>query len=135
MTKEKIIIDASKAVLGRLCGYIAKQSLLGKEVIIVNIEKAIIIGAERVILLKYSSRTARGNVEKGPFFPSTPEKIAKRGVRGMLSYKKQRGNDALKRVKFYIGIPVEFEKSEKIKFEKIVKGKKYITLQRLCELI
>ena len=133
--KEKIIIDATNAVLGRLMSYIAKQSLLGKEIVILNTEKAVIIGNEQNVIQKYKQRTRRGSVSKGPFFPSTPERIAKRAVRGMLEYKKARGREAFKKIKFYNSIPKEFEKSEKIKFEKKKSIKKFISLERLSKFI
>jgi large subunit ribosomal protein L13 len=36
----------------------------------------------------------------------------KRTIRGMLPYKRPRGADALKRVKCYVGVPVEFANLE-----------------------
>ena len=33
---EKLIIDANNAVMGRLASYVAKQAMLGKEIVIVN---------------------------------------------------------------------------------------------------
>jgi len=132
---EKITIDATKAILGRLLSHIAKQALLGKEITVVNIEKAILIGSEQIILAKYKARIARGTNNKGPFFPSTPEQVAKRAVRGMLDYKKARGKEAFKRIKFYAAIPKEFEKTEKIKFENDKQVKDFMTIEKLCDLV
>jgi large subunit ribosomal protein L13 len=47
--KEKMIIDATNATLGRLASFVAKQALQGKKVIIVNSEKAIITGDKKGI--------------------------------------------------------------------------------------
>ena len=135
MAKEKIIIDATNAILGRLLSYAAKQALLGKEIEVINIEKAIILGDENMVAGKIKERRAKGNIFKGPFAPSDPERIAKRGVRGMLNYKQQRGQDAFKRIKFYLSTPKEYEKSEKMKFERYTGGRKHVTLARVCEII
>ena len=42
--KNQIVIDATNATMGRLASYVAKQALLGKQIAIVNSEKAIITG-------------------------------------------------------------------------------------------
>jgi len=121
----KIIIDATNATLGRLASYAAKQALLGKEVIIINSEKAIITGKKKDILGKYLDRRKKhGASLKGPIFPKTSERILKRAIRGMLP-KNIRGMLALKKVKCYkAGMNVEKEKiikAGKAKKRKIVK--------------
>ncbi len=112
---EKIVIDATNAVLGRLASYAAKQSLLGHEVIIVNCGKAIVTGRHKTIIREYhEARTRGGSSLNGPHFPKTPERILKRTIRGMLSYKQGRGLAALKRIICYSGTPSEYESSKKI---------------------
>ena len=108
---EQIVIDAENAIVGRLASYAAKQSLLGKNVIIVNSEKAVVSGNRDNILERYLKKRKFKKVK----FPSMPEQILKRTIRGMLSYKMGRGEAALARVKCYSGIPQEFEKDKKIK--------------------
>jgi large subunit ribosomal protein L13 len=110
----KIIIDAHNSVLGRIASYAAKQALLGKEVAIVNCEKAIISGSRKVIIDKYKTlRTKGGSSLKGPIFPTQPAMIIKRTVRGMLSHKQGRGATALKKIRCYEGIPKELVESKK----------------------
>ena len=102
----EIIIDASKAVLGRLASIAAKHALLGNDVIIVNAEKAVILGNQVDIFSSYTSKRQRGgSSQKGPNIPSSPSMLLKRTIRGMLSHRKGRGHDALKRVKCYEGTP------------------------------
>jgi ribosomal protein L13 len=43
-----------------------------------------------------------------------PERIVKRTIRGMLSYKQKRGSDALKRIICYNQTPEEFKEVKKI---------------------
>src|SRR5436190_2099528 len=110
-----VVIDAENAVAGRLASYVAKQLLLGKEIAVVNAEKAIIIGNEKDITKKYiSMRRKGGSAMKGPLFPSNPERILKRIIKCMLPIKRGRGVDALRRVKCYNAIPEEFKDSKKV---------------------
>jgi large subunit ribosomal protein L13 len=129
----KIIIDAENAVLGRLASYVAKQVLLGKEAVIINSEKAIVTGKEEDILKKYRKRRARGgSSQRGPYFPSQPEKILKRTIKNMLPYKQGRGRDAYKRVRCFIGVPEKFQDVGKIKSSGKRRG---ITLDRISKML
>ena len=56
----KVIIDADKAVYGRLCSYSAKRALEGDEVIIVNCENAIITGRKEKVIEKYKTLRKKG---------------------------------------------------------------------------
>ncbi len=133
MKEEKIIIDAENATLGRLASFVAKHSLLGKSVIIINSEKAIIIGNKKNILETYQTKRGLGGPSlHGPFFPSFPEKILKRTIRGMLPHKKESGRSALKRVVVYNGVPKEYENVERIKSGKAKKG---MSLEKISKLL
>jgi len=110
----RIVIDAANARLGRLVSYAAKQSLLGKEVIIVNCKAAIITGGRRSIINEYKVMRQRGGHSlKGPHFPLQSERIVKRTLRGMLSYKQGRGAEAFKRVICFSDIPAEYASQAK----------------------
>ncbi|MEK6820380.1 MAG: 50S ribosomal protein L13 [Nanoarchaeota archaeon] len=135
MMKEKIIINAENAVLGRLASFAAKQASSGKRVIVVNCEKVIVLGSEKNILAKYRKKrkTAEGGgSQKGPYFPSQPERMVKRTVRGMLPVKKGRGREIWKSIFCYDLIPPE------LKDEKMVKsgrGKSGLSLKRISEML
>ncbi|MEK6846568.1 MAG: 50S ribosomal protein L13 [Nanoarchaeota archaeon] len=108
------IIDGEHAVLGRLASYAAKQALLGNKVVVVNCDKVVISGRRLQIISDYKITRARGgHSQKGPIFPTTPAKIVKRTIRGMLSYKDGRGASAFKRIKCYEKIPKEFNEANK----------------------
>lgn len=116
-TKETLIIDGAGAVLGRLASTAAKQALLGKQVIIVNCEHVLITGARRnTIIAEWQQAARRGGFSlKGPNLPKrNPERMVKRTIRGMLSYKQQRGLQAWKRIRCYIGMPDEYAKMQKL---------------------
>ena len=127
--QDKIIIDGENAILGRLASYSAKQALLGKKVIIVNSEKVVVSGNRKSIIQDYLEKRKFKKVK----FPSVPEQILKRTVRGMLSYKQGRGEQALKRVMCYKGIPQEFENEKKIKSGREKKG--LMSLEDLSKML
>ena len=133
---EKIIIDATGAIFGRLCSYAAKQALEGKEIIIVNSEKAIISGDKQDIIKRYTLlRRKGGHSLKGPKYSKIPYKMLKRGMRGMLpEHRWGIGKSALKRIKCYGGIPKELEGQNFIKLKE-KEYKKFIELKELSKLI
>ncbi len=104
------VYDAQDKILGRLATHIVKDLLAGEEVNVINAEKAFITGRKDDILADYRQRRDRGKQRKGPFYPSRPEKLFKRTVRGMLPYQQPRGRKAYKNLRTHIGIPKGFEK-------------------------
>ena len=132
---KEIIIDAKNAALGRLASFAAKQALSGNKIVIINCDECIISGKPRSIILEYSDMRKKGGaIQRGPLFPKIPEKVVKRTIRGMLPYKKERGKDALKRIKCHDKIPVEYVERKMIKAGKEKKGKS-IKLKELSEEI
>jgi len=132
---QKIIIDATNSPLGRLASFSAKQALLGNSIVIVNCNSAIISGRKSSIIGEYKEARARGgSALKGPNFPKNPERIVKRTIRGMLSYKEGRGHDAFKKIICYNDIPKEYENIDKISLQKIF-NIKTMTLRELSERI
>ncbi len=121
MVKEKII-NAEGAILGRISSLAAKQALLGKEVVVVNCNKAIITGRKEAAIKNYLEKKRKGgSSQRGPNIHSAPEKILKRTIRGMLPYKKGKGADALKRVRCYNEVPEKYKEKVK-KNEKLESG-------------
>ena len=128
-----MIIDAKNLILGRLASFAAKQSLLGKEVNIVNCEEAVVTGNKNYIFEKYKDKLEKGSMRKGPFFYRRADRFIKRVVRGMLPYKKENGKKAFKRIRCYVGVPKELinKKTEDLKEMSISKLKitKYVKLK------
>ncbi len=106
------IIDAQDLLLGRMASLVAQRTLRGESIAIINSERVVISGSRARVLAAYGKKRSRGSREGGPFFPRRPDQILKRTIRGMLPYKKQRGAEALKRVRCYVGVPVEFAGKE-----------------------
>jgi len=107
------VIDGDGLLLGRMASMVARRGMSGEEIAIVNAEKAVISGSRARVLANYGHKRSRGSREGGPFFPRRPDHIVKRTIRGMLPYKRTVGSDAFRRVRVYVGIPVEFVGSER----------------------
>lgn len=114
-----MIIDGKNAVLGRLASFVAKESLKGEEITILNCGEIIITGNQKTTEKKFKERRGRvGSGQKGPKHSRDIVKIVKRTIRGMLPNTREgRGKQALKKIKCYIGIPKEFEGKEMKKME------------------
>lgn len=134
MNKEnEILIDGENAVVGRLASFAAKQALLGNKVIIVNSEKAIVVGTKEDIVAKYLRKMSLGGGNiKGPFFDTRAERILKRTIRGMLDYTHGRGREAFKRIICYSGIPKEYQN---VKIIKSARGKKGLSLLEISSML
>jgi len=143
--KGEIIIDAEGHVAGRLASYIAKALLAKPElrIIVVNVEKLAITGDKKMVVewfkRKISEWRTHYNPEKaGPKLPRRPDRIFKRIVRGMLPKKTKTGHMALKRLRVYMSIPIEFTQRKKLVIYEVPEAKlrlrpllKYVTLEEV----
>jgi large subunit ribosomal protein L13 len=131
-----IIIDASNMILGRLASFAAKELLLGKEVRVINCEKAVISGTKDKVFAEYLHRMERGTIRKGPFLHRMPDKIVRRTIRGMLPWKKAKGKMLFRKVYCYVGMPEELKDKKPISVEGAEISKlptlKFVSLDTLC---
>jgi len=111
-SENAIIIDAKGLILGRMASIIAKRLLQGESVIVVNAEKTAISGKRLQIVKEAKTFLEVGHPRKGPFHQRRPDRIVRRTIRGMLPRKKPKGRQAYKRLKVYLGAPMEFEDKE-----------------------
>ncbi|MCK4614526.1 MAG: 50S ribosomal protein L13 [Thermoplasmata archaeon] len=108
------VFNAEGMILGRFASHIAKLLIenqkAGKdeEIIVVNAEKAVIVGSKDTILKRYHFLRDVGSQRKGPYFPRMPDRILRRTIRGMIPYQTPKGRTAFKRLKVYLGVPREF---------------------------
>ena len=131
-TKRPIVVDGTNLVAGRLCSNVAKLLLEGNRVSIVNCENIMISGTRKNIIGEYRKFLEIASIlhpEHGPYHPRRPDTIISRMVRGMLPRKKSSGQDALRRLRAYIGVPKELKSFEKVQFDKakIRKSNSYYT--------
>jgi len=111
-SENAIIIDAKGLILGRMASIIAKRLLQGESIIVVNAEKAAISGKRLQIVKEAKTFLEVGHPRKGPFHQRRPDRIVRRTIRGMLPRKKPKGMQAFKRLKVYLGAPMEFNGKE-----------------------
>ncbi|MEM4295715.1 MAG: 50S ribosomal protein L13 [Candidatus Anstonellales archaeon] len=131
-----LVIDAENAVLGRLASKVAKALLNGEQVVIINAEKALISGNKEYIIRKYKTRRnlqTKQNPEKSPKWPKVPNLLLRRIIRGMLPRKKAKGRQAFKRLKVYIGNPLNVQGTKVDEAMKELKN--YITMADLCSYL
>lgn len=102
---EKVYIDGSNKILGRLASQAAREADEETQVIILNSEEIVISGDEEDVLEEYEQKYERGSRDDGPYFPKRPDKIMKRTVTRMLpDYDVEET-----RVKTFIGNPENIE--------------------------
>ncbi|MDQ2054280.1 MULTISPECIES: 50S ribosomal protein L13 [Halobellus] len=101
-----VVVDARNCIVGRVASEVAQKALSGESVAIVNAEDAVITGSEDDVMSTYRKRANVGS-DRGPHYPTRPDGMFKRSVRGMLPYKEQRGREALSNVRVYVGNPFD----------------------------
>lgn len=108
---EKMHIDGTNLILGRVASVAAKHALLGEQVTITNCEKIVISGTRRYAINHYLDIHHMGNPMNGPFLPRLPDRFVKRVCKRMLPIRRARGKAALRRIRCYIGLPKEVQES------------------------
>ncbi|KAK8745163.1 hypothetical protein OTU49_000488 [Cherax quadricarinatus] len=135
-----ILINASNHLLGRLAAVVAKTVLTGQRVVVVSCEKINISGSFYRNKLKYLAflrKRCNVNPKRGPFHHRAPSKIFQRTVRGMLPHKTTRGQQALKRLKSFEGVPPPYAKRARkvvpdaMRVTRLKPGRKFCYLGRL----
>jgi len=133
----KVYYNADGAILGRIGSVICKELLKGKEVFVINCEKALISGDKQEIIGNVSWwKNLGARSQKGPKASRSPDRLMKRMIRGMLPWDRTRGREAYKRLRCYLGNGDLTE--EEVKLAKSIEVKmpiKYIQLKELGELI
>lgn len=129
-----MIVDADKAILGRLASRVSRDLLRGQEIVVINIEKSVVSGRPNMVVDRFLEKIHRGDAHKGPFYPKYPDRIFRRMIRSMVPYKKQRGKDALRKLKVYIGNPENLHGERLAKTSEYLRTK-YISLHDLSKEI
>ncbi len=140
---KELVIDAEGAVLGRLASYVAKLSLLGYRVHVVNVEKALVSGDRNMVINSYklllNVKTHKNPYRHSIKRPRNPILLFKKAVKNMLPKDNWRGIEALKRIKAYIGIPEEFKEKDIIRivdvYVKSLKRKRYQTIGEIAKAL
>ncbi len=110
------LVNAEGLIVGRMCSKVAKRLLNGEDVIILNAEKAVFSGKKKSKVLEAHIFLEVGAPRRGPFHYRRPDRFLQKAVRGMVPYKQPKGKNAYKRLKVFMGVPLEFKNQEMITF-------------------
>ncbi len=117
-TKSTItFVNAEGQIVGRVCSKVAKLLLNGEEVIILNAEKAVFSGKKKSKIAEAHKFLEVGAPMRGPFHYRRPDRFLRKTVRGMVPFKQPKGKNAYKRLKVFMGVPLEFKDRKMITFE------------------
>jgi large subunit ribosomal protein L13 len=114
---------------------VAKTALSGKPVEIINAEKMLIKGKPKSVVKEWREMFRIRDIakpEKSPRLSRRPDMFVKRSIRGMLPRRTKRGEEALKRIKVYMGD--EGKKGERVWENKNPDARK-ITILELCRAL
>ena len=134
------IYNGEGMVLGRLATHVAKDALLGEEVVVVNSEKVVISGAKINTFEKELQRlNRRGYPLKSAKRTRIPERFVRRSIRGMLPWKIARGKEAFKRIMCYERVPEAlkgktFETIPEAHVSKLL-GTTFVTIKEICRYL
>jgi large subunit ribosomal protein L13 len=95
-----------------MASIVAKRLLQGENIVIVNAEKSALSGKKLSRLREAKEFLEVGHPGKGPFHPRRPDRIVHRTIRGMLPRRIPKGQQALRRLRVYLGVPEEFKNTE-----------------------
>ena len=113
MFQKRIVIDCRGHLYGRLASIIAKEILNGQHIVAVRCEELNMTGTcirNRLKFMRFLDKRKNVNPKKGPLHYRSPAKMFWRSIRGMLPHKTARGEEALKRLKLFEGIPPPYDK-------------------------
>lgn len=116
-TKNSVtLVNADGLIVGRMCSKVAKRLLNGEEVIILNAEKAVFSGKKKSKVAEAKEFLDVGAPRRGPFHYRRPDRFLRKTVRGMLPFKLPKGKSAYKRLKVFMGVPLELKDQPMIIF-------------------
>ena len=135
--KKEIIIDTRGHLLGRLASVIAKELLLGQNVVALRCEDINISGSLYRNKLKYASfkkKHMNTNPKQGPLHYRQPSKILWRTIRGMIPHKTARGAAALDRLKSFEGMPHPYDRKKRMVVPAALKVLRLRPERKFCRL-
>ena len=125
--RRELYVDATNQILGRMASIVAKKLLEGYRVYIVNAEKAVLSGDPLMVVKSYLNllrvKVHVNPYKWGPRRPRSPIRIVRDAVEGMLPRDRQRGREAARRLKVYIGLPEEFKNKPLTRFPEADAGR------------
>ena len=109
------LVNAEGLIVGRMCSKVAKRLLNGKKSSFLTLKKPC-SRQKKSKLLEAHIFLEVGAPERGPFHYRRPDRFLRKVVRGMVPFKQPKGKNAYKRLKVFMGIPLELKDKEMITF-------------------
>src|SRR3989338_4910783 len=132
-------INAENLILGKLATNVAKRLISGETIAIANAEKSVMLGTKEAKAYKFKVRLGiayKGMPERGPKYSNRPETIMKYAIRGMLPMRRASGRAALRRLKIYLGLPLEFkDRNLKTIPDAKCNSDRFVLLEEICKHI
>jgi large subunit ribosomal protein L13 len=116
-------VDGTGHIAGRLASVVTRELLAGRRVTVVNAERILLSGERGSIINQWKKKlelSSRVNPLYGPIHHRRPDGIMRRMVRGMVPRKKQKGVQAMKKLRIYIGVPEGLSNAKFTKFDEAV---------------
>jgi len=136
-----IVVDARDHMLGRLAGLVAKELMLGQQVVVTRCEQMCISGSlmrNKMKWARFRRKRTNTNPKRGPLHFRAPSKMLWRAIRGMVPHKTKRGQLAMQRLKTFDGCPSPYDKVKRmvvpdaLRCVRLRPGRKYTVLSTLA---
>merc|ERR1711871_686083 len=96
---------------------VAKELLLGQQVVIVRCDLACVSGSmmrNKMKWARFRRKRTNTNPKRGPIHFRAPSRIVWRTIRGMIPHKTQRGQLAMQRLKTFDGVPPPYDRFKRM---------------------
>lgn len=108
---KRIVIDGTNHVFGILGNVVAKNLLLGAQIVVINADKIQRAGSLRRNLVerrRIIHKKTLTNPKRGPFHHKAPSELFARVIRQKVNYTSARGRKAYNRLTVFDGVPTDF---------------------------
>jgi large subunit ribosomal protein L13Ae len=136
-----VVVDGRDHMLGRLASLVAKELLLGQQVVVTRCEQMCVSGSlmrNKMKWARFRRKRTNTNPKRGPIHFRAPSKMLWRAVRGMVPHKTKRGQLAMQRLKTFDGCPPPYDRVKRmvvpdaLRVMRLRPGRKFTVLGRLA---
>ena len=139
--KKVVVVDGRDHMLGRLAGLVAKELMMGQQVVVTRCEQMCISGSlmrNKMKWTRFRRKRTNTNPKRGPLHFRAPSKMLWRAIRGMIPHKTKRGQLAMQRLKTFDGCPSPYDRVKRmvvpdaLRVVRLRPGRKYTVLSVLA---
>lgn len=139
--KKVVVVDGRDHMFGRLASLVAKELLLGQQVVVVRCEQIVVSGSlmrNKMKWARFRRKRTNTNPKRGPLHFRAPSRMLWRSIRGMVPHKTQRGQLAMQRLKTFEGCPAPYDRVKRmvvpdaLRVARLRPGRKWTVLGQLA---